>query len=247
MHKIKSEIGNTCSSTCSCLKYRIGWPTAKDQTNLILVGIGPIQPKLQTNPMEQWRSSEAGCRSAIQEIPRLLWIRIRNSPPWGHILSQINPLHTLHHISIRTILNASLPNTPCSSELSLPSRHSKQNPVRTPHPSHASCMSCQTQPPRFILIIGEDYKLCSSSLCNFLQPPVTSLPLGPNILLSILFSNTANLCSCLKVTDQVSLPHKTQGKSIVLYISIFTFLQADRKTKDSELHGSKHIPNFTCF
>jgi hypothetical protein len=33
------------------------------------------------------------------------------------------------------------------------------------------------------------YKLCSSSLCSFLQPPVTSSLLGPNILLSTLFSN----------------------------------------------------------
>jgi hypothetical protein len=31
------------------------------------------------------------------------------------------------------------------------------------------------------------YKLWSSSLCSFLQPPVTSLLFGPNILLSILF------------------------------------------------------------
>jgi hypothetical protein len=28
------------------------------------------------------------------------------------------------------------------------------------------------------------------SLCNFLQSPITSSPLGPDILLSILFSNT---------------------------------------------------------
>jgi hypothetical protein len=34
------------------------------------------------------------------------------------------------------------------------------------------------------------YKLWSSSLCNFLNPPVTSYPLGQKILLSTLFSNT---------------------------------------------------------
>jgi hypothetical protein len=35
-----------------------------------------------------------------------------------------------------------------------------------------------------LTILGEEYKPCISSLCNFLQPPVTSSLLGPNILLS---------------------------------------------------------------
>jgi hypothetical protein len=33
----------------------------------------------------------------------------------------------------------------------------------------------------------------------FFQPPITSYLLGPNIFLSILFSNTLSLCSCLNV------------------------------------------------
>jgi hypothetical protein len=37
-----------------------------------------------------------------------------------------------------------------------------------------------------------------------LQPPVTSSLLGPNILLSTLFSNTLNPCSSLNVRDKVS-------------------------------------------
>jgi hypothetical protein len=36
--------------------------------------------------------------------------------------------------------------------------------------------------------------------------------LGPNILLSTLFSNTLGLCSSLSVRDQVSHPYKTTGK-----------------------------------
>lgn len=36
--------------------------------------------------------------------------------------------------------------------------------------------------------IADDYKLCRYSLCNFLQPPLTSSHLTPNILLSPLFS-----------------------------------------------------------
>jgi hypothetical protein len=45
--------------------------------------------------------------------------------------------------------------------------------------------------------------------------------LGPNILLSTLFSNTLSLCSSLSVRDQVSHPYRTTGKVIVLYTLIF--------------------------
>jgi hypothetical protein len=47
--------------------------------------------------------------------------------------------------------------------------------------------------------------------------------LGPNILLSILFSKTLNQHSFLNVSDQVPQPRKTTGKNIVLYILIFIF------------------------
>jgi hypothetical protein len=39
-----------------------------------------------------------------------------------------------------------------------------------------------------LIILGEQYKLWSPSLCSFLQPHVTSSLFGPNILLSTLFS-----------------------------------------------------------
>jgi hypothetical protein len=55
-----------------------------------------------------------------------------------------------------------------------------------------------------LIIFGERCILWSSSLCNFLQPPVTSSLFGPNILISTQFSNTPNLCSSLKVGWLVS-------------------------------------------
>jgi hypothetical protein len=44
----------------------------------------------------------------------------------------------------------------------------------------------------FIILImsGDEYKSRSTSLCSYLQPPVTSSLFGPNIPLSILLSNT---------------------------------------------------------
>jgi len=47
--------------------------------------------------------------------------------------------------------------------------------------------------PNNILIFGEEYRSLSSSLCSFLHSPVASSLLGPNILLSTLFSNTLSL------------------------------------------------------
>jgi len=63
--------------------------------------------------------------------------------------------------------------------------------------SHACYVPCQFHSPWFahLAIYGEEYKLWSFSLCNFLHPPVTSSILGLNILLCTLFSDTLNPCS----------------------------------------------------
>jgi hypothetical protein len=42
------------------------------------------------------------------------------------------------------------------------------------------------------ITFGDEYRWLSSSLCSLLHSPVASSPLGPNILLSALFSNTQN-------------------------------------------------------
>jgi hypothetical protein len=68
-------------------------------------------------------------------------------------------------------------------------------------------------------------------LCSFLHYPFTSSLLGPNILLSTLFSNALSLCPSLNVRDQVSHPYKTTGRLMVLYILTFTLLDSRREDR----------------
>jgi hypothetical protein len=72
---------------------------------------------------------------------------------------------------------------------------------------------CATCPAHLILlylitrkILGEQYRSLNSSLCSFIQSPVTSSLLVPNILLKTLFSDPLSLRSSLNVSDQVSRP-----------------------------------------
>jgi hypothetical protein len=71
------------------------------------------------------------------------------------------------------------------------------------------------------------------------EPPTISFLFGLP-LLSLLFSYTLGLCFSLNVTDQVSHPHKTAGKIIVLYILIFTFITQGKNTRDSEKNCIEH-------
>jgi hypothetical protein len=59
----------------------------------------------------------------------------------------------------------------------------------------SSYMPCPCYPPwrDLIIILGQDYKLWTSSLWSFLQPPVTSSLFGP-IFFSAPFPNTLSLC-----------------------------------------------------
>ena len=74
-------------------------------------------------------------------------------------------------------------------------------PIRAICPAHRIFLDLISR-----IILSEEYRSLSSSLCRFLHSPVTSSHLGLNILLSALFSNTLNLRYSLKVSDQVSHP-----------------------------------------
>jgi len=61
------------------------------------------------NSMEQNPSSETNGHSASQKIPRLTWntkvhFRVHKGRPLGRILIQMQPVHTLHHFPLRSIL-----------------------------------------------------------------------------------------------------------------------------------------------
>jgi len=79
------------------------------------------------------------------------------------------------------------------------------------------------------IISGEAYKSWSSSLQSF--PPSCHSLLGPNILLSTLFSDTLNAYSSISVRDQVSHPYETRSEIMVLYILIFKFLGRRQEDK----------------
>jgi hypothetical protein len=161
--------------TCSCFPY---WPFDTKIHYLL------------TYSIEQSPSWWANWFAASQEIPRVLWnpnvphhTQKRPSPVPN--LSQPNPVHP----------NITLPSTPGSPQRALSIRFPHQNPVHTsPLPIRATCY---VHLILFDFIIrtrlGKEYRSFSSSLYNFLHSPVTPSLLGPNILLSTLFSNTLSL------------------------------------------------------
>jgi hypothetical protein len=188
--------------------------------------------------MEQRPSWEANSFSASQEIPRILWnpevhYGIHKSPPPVPILSQLNPVHAPHPTSWRSILILSTHLRLCLPSGRLPSGLPTKilyatlfSSIRATCPYHLILFDLITR-----IIFGDEYRSLSSSLCSLLHSPVASSLLGPNILVSTLFSNTLSLCSSLSVRDQVSHPYKTTGKITVLYTLIFVFLDSNVEDK----------------
>jgi len=109
------------------------------------------------------------------------------------------------------------------------------SPIHATFPTHLILLNLPQT------IFGEEYRSLSSSLCSFLYSPATLSLLGPNPLLSALFSNTLSLHSSLNASNQDADPYKVTSKIIVFYISIFKFLDSKLKTKDSAPNDNKHV------
>ena len=85
------------------------------------------------------------------------------------------------------------------------------SPIRATCPAYLILLDFITR-----TILGEEYRSCSSLLCNLLHSSVTSSLLGPNILLNTMFLNTLSFLSSRNVSDQVSHPYKNSHPTSVL-------------------------------
>ena len=130
-----------------------------------------------------------------------------NSPPPVPMLSQSNPVHDQISQSVNIHFNIILPLTPRYSPPKLCISFPLLHMCYMPRLSHSSRL----------IIICEECRSSSSSLCSLLQSHVTSSLLGRNTFLSTPFSKSLSLCSPYNARDQVSNPYKTQSRTIVLY------------------------------
>jgi hypothetical protein len=167
-----------------------------------------------TNSSEQWPTWEVNRSSTCQEVVQILWNRkvcycVHNSPQNVLISWQISQAHVpqLMHLSpllkfsfhLRLLFLSGLFHSvfPTNTFMNFSS-------------PHACYMSCPSRSPWFnILIILCENKSWPYPLYNFLQFPLITFFLGPNIFLSFILSDTLILCFSSNNLDQVSHPRKT--------------------------------------
>jgi hypothetical protein len=187
------------------------------------------QTKLCRISMKLSYSSEAASRSRILKIIQNINVhcRVHTSPLLVPILRYTPSLFCGTYFTPPSHLRQSLPSSPF---------------FWISHQSHILIHACH-MPCRSHLrwlnhcnYIEEGYKLSSCSLCNFIHPHIISFIFGPNILLSIMFSNISAFTSSFD-------PIQSYWQHCNIYILVFMFLDSRRDDKCSELNDRKYYPN----
>ena len=135
----------------------------------------------------------------VKKFHAILWnpkvhYRTQKRPPPFPVLGQPNPVHIPTSHLLENHPNITHPSTPRSPQWSLSLRFPHQDtirplssPIRATSPAHLILLDFITR-----TILGEEYRLLSSLLCNLLHSPVTSSLLGQPVQLysNYLMTNT---------------------------------------------------------
>ena len=133
--------------------------------------------------------------------------RTHKCPPPVPILRQLDPVHKYTSHFLKILLSIILPSTSGTPKWSLSLVFLHQNLVYASPLPHTRYMPRPSPYCRFChrTTLGGQYRSLNSSFYSFIHSPVTSSLLGPNILLSTLFSNTLRLCSSLSLRHNINV------------------------------------------